>query len=767
MRILFALLAVLWGPSAAAAAQESPRPPLPGTTALEWTGDIASQQVDAADRFLIGQLDKAARQRRKFWKRNLTSRAAYENSIQPNRDRLRHLLGLHDKRAPLDGLTLVTTTRQTALLGRGDGYDIFAVQWRSFGPVHGEGLLLAPAGKEPIADVVAIPHCDVTPEQLCGLEEGLAVEAQFARRLAESGCRVVIPFLINRNTWKHGISNREWLHRAAYVMGRTMTGYEVNKVLSLVDSFRSEDHPARPIGVIGWGDGGLVAAYAAAVDPHIDVTCTSGAFGNMHQLWSQPADRMVFSVLREFGDVGLATLIAPRSLVIETGTAVEASRPQAAGRRGAPYEITRSSADAVRAKATQARQLIGDLVPHDWPTVFESQTPGSEETLSRFLQSLSPGATLARSGRAPRAQPNRAYREGRLARQRKQLDRHTQDLLRKCHFVRDQRFWSKLDTSSLDAYQASVEPFRQEFHEDVIGRVELERQSANPRSRWVSESPKWQRFEVVVDVFDGLFAYGLLTVPTGIAEGERRPVVVCQHGLEGRSQSLIGKERYHYYKAYATVLAERGFVTFAPQNIYIFKDRFRTLQRKSNTLGLTIFSLITPQHQQLVDWLQTLPFVDPDRIAFYGMSYGGRAAMRITPLVSDYCLTITSGDFNDWIDKNASTLNPRSYVGTFEYESFDWNLGPTFSYAEMAALIAPRPFMVERGHSDFAADDWTVAWEYARVRLLYAARLGISDHTAIEWFRGGHTINGQGAYDFLHHHLQWPAPSKSLRDASK
>ena len=112
----------------------------------------------------------------------------------------------------------------------------------------------------------------------------------------------------------------------------------------------------------------------------------------------------------------------------------------------------------------------------------------------------------------------------------------------------------------------------------------------------------------------------------------------------------------------------------------------------------------------------------------------------------------------EWVDKNASTANPRSYVHSHEYESFEWNLGHTFNYAEMAALIAPRPFMVERGHADFVADDWTVAWEYARVRLLYAARLGIPDRTTIEWFNGPHTIHGKGTYDFLHHHLNWPAP---------
>ena len=196
---------------------------------------------------------------------------------------------------------------------------------------------------------------------------------------------------------------------------------------------------------------------------------------------------------------------------------------------------------------------------------------------------------------------------------------------------------------------------------------------------------------------------------------------------------------------------------FAPQNIYIFRDRFRTLQRKANPLGKTLFSVMVPQHQQIVDWLKTQPFVDEDRIAFYGLSYGGKSAMRIPALVTDYCLSICSADFNEWVVKNSSTRHDFSYVWTGEYEIFEWNLGRTFNYAEMAALICPRPFMVERGHFDAVGkDDW-VGYEYAKVRHLYAARLKIPERTEIEWFDGPHTINGQGTFRFLQRHLNWPA----------
>ncbi|MFO0841329.1 MAG: alpha/beta hydrolase family protein [Gemmataceae bacterium] len=377
---------------------------------------------------------------------------------------------------------------------------------------------------------------------------------------------------------------------------------------------------------------------------------------------------------------------------------------------------------------------------------------------------------LKHGGEAPRHLRGSFNPMPRQQRQFHEIDRHNQRLLENAHNVR--RDWmpiadqlgrpddkKKLDTSSLAAYEKSVERYRDFFANEVIGRFDHKPLPMNPRTRLHSESDKWTIYQVALDVFPDVFAYGLLVIPKGLKPGERRPVVVCQHGLEGRPEDCIGeKQGYAYYKAFATRLAERGFVTFAPQNLYIGKDKFRTLQRKANPLGKTLFSVIVPQHQQITDWLKTLPFVDGERIGFYGLSYGGKTAMRVPALVKNYCLSICSADFNDWVWKNASTRDRYSYVWTGEYEIFEFDLGSTFNYAEMAALIAPRPFMVERGHFDGVAPDERVALEFAKVRHLYQAKLGIGDRAEIEWFVGPHTINGKGTFAFLHKHLKWPAP---------
>jgi hypothetical protein len=90
----------------------------------------------------------------------------------------------------------------------------------------------------------------------------------------------------------------------------------VQKVLAAVDWFKTKSPQARA-GVAGYGEGGLLALYAAAVDTRIDVALVSGYFGSRQEVWSEPIYRNVWGLLEEFGDAEIATLIAPRDLLIE------------------------------------------------------------------------------------------------------------------------------------------------------------------------------------------------------------------------------------------------------------------------------------------------------------------------------------------------------------------------------------------------------------------------------------------------------------------
>ncbi len=726
---------------------------LPKTEALTMPGDIASELVNGADRFLLDETTKSVGRRNKYWRRRPGSVEEYNKSIAPNRARLTHILGLRDERVPFESPELVATTKSAALLGEGDEFKAYAVRWPAFGGVHGEGVLLVPE-REPVADIVALPDCEQTPEMLAGLAEGIPGESQFARRLAESGCRVIIPVLINRQVEQHGrakLSNREYLYRSAFELGRHLTGYEIQKVLACVDWFEKESD--RPIGVIGYGEGGRLSLFCGALDPRIDAVGVSGYFDKRESLWQEPIDRNVYGLLEQFGDAELATMVWPRTLVVEAAKGPEGEMDR--GTVGGPGRLVSPVPENVEAELARGGELLGTSAGEKLVCISDDGAGGpfgSGEFLARFLGSLDPKAALAANGNPPAKTREPVDATARHARQLAEMDRHSQEILAACQYDRV-KFMSKLDTSSLDAYAKSVEWYRDYFREETIGRFDYPLDAPNPRSRKIVETDRYVGYEVVLDVYHGVTAYGILLLPKGIQEGETRPVVVCQHGLEGRPADVL-EGGHAAYKAYGSRLAEEGFIVFAPQNLYIFEDRFRALQRKANPLKKTLFSIIVPQHEQITRWLKTLPQVDDERIAFYGLSYGGKSAMRIPPLVDAYCLSICSADFNEWVWKNASTLDQRyPYVWTGEYEIYEFDLGTTFNYAEMAALIAPRPFMVERGHFDGVAPDEMVAYEFAKVRHLYQARLKLKHRCEIEWFDGPHAINLEGTLEFLKRHL--------------
>ena len=739
------------------------------TTPLTMEGDLASQMVDGIDRFLLKEIEQAAAIRAERFKVDTSSPEAYEASLKPHREKLAKCLGIRDARMEFAAPEIIVPVGGESVIAQSEKFTVQAVRWpvlsdptpqgAGLPSIYGEGLLLTPKGNI-VGNAIMLPDADQTPEQMCGLAEGIAEESQVARLLAESGCRVVVPALISRHREKRlgraDVTNREFLHRAAFELGRTLAGYEVQMSLGIVDWFASTS-PKTPIGIYGYGEGGMLALFAGGLDTRITVTCVSGFVTPREKSWEEPIERNFFGLLHEFGFNELGMLVAPRSLLLETAPVPEVVL---SGNGGAPALLSKT-----QFQASENNRAIRDLFDRVEPLKppFLALFPiNGEVTIGTdydsFVKALTPTAQSIEemtklSVNEKESRPDPAIRETRLL---KQIDRHNQALLRESPFVRN-AFMAKLDMTSVEAYEKSSAAYREIFRKDVIGEFEQPLLPFNARSRKSWDNEKWTGHEVVLDVFPDVFAYGVLLLPKDLKPGEKRPVVVCQHGLEGRPTDVFLGDNPAYHD-FAAKLCERGFITFSPQNPYIFTDRFRTLQRKAQPLGKSLFSIIVPQHQQIVNWLKTQPNVDGDRIAFYGLSYGGKSAMRIPALVTDYCLSICSADFNEWVLKNASTRENFSYIWTGEYEIFEWDLGSTFNYAEMAALICPRPFMVERGHFDGVGEDHWVGYEYAKVRHLYAAQLKIGDKTEIEWFVGPHTINGQGSYKFLHKHLNWPEP---------
>lgn len=740
---------------------------LPGTDRLTLQGDIASELVSGVDRFLLKQLDESVKTRVANWPKPNAPDASYVAAVEQLRSDYARRIGLVDSRVPATGwvienplASLPQATASEALYSD-DEMRIEQVRWPVLEGFDAKGLLIIP--KTVRFGAVLIPDASQMPESLCGIGKDSTTDALL---LARQGGMVIIPQVASRHRearlGRAVMTDQEYLYRSAFILGRHLLGYHVHQNMAAVDVFK-KIMPDRPILVAGWGEGGWIALATGVCDTRIDVTCVSGHFGPRETVWEEPIHRNVHGLLKQHGDAQLAALIAPRRLVIDP---IPGPDVQIAGQGGAPGTLNGPESSEVTAEVDRARALLSDWKLQDRIVLSEPKKPAtasgsaiSDSAIDRSLQ----GLVSERNGESKSIDSLRKPLEGgnwallesaevRRLQWLKSLDRWQQRTLDLVQYERDD-YWKNLDTSTAEKFVSSIQPYRKEFREEIIGNWDLPKKPLQPRTRLVYEREKWRGYEVVLDVFDDVIAYGVLLVPKSSEPISKRPCVVFQHGLEGRPTDTIVKDHPAYHDVSAQ-LAEQGYVVFAPQNLYLFTDRFRSLQRKSNPLGKTLFSTIIAQHQQIVKWLGSRPEIDPSRIAFYGLSYGGKSAMRIPALVPEYCLSICSADFNDWVWKNASTSAPYSYVWTMEYEIFEFDLGRKFNYAEMATLIAPRPFMVERGHSDGVAPDERVGLEFAKVRRMYAARLGIPDRTTIEWFNGPHTINGVGTFEFLKTHLK-------------
>ncbi len=799
---------------------------LEGTERLELAEPLDVVMVRGISRFAERELARSRERRQEKWQRDYGSVAAYAESVSSHRERLRTIIGAVDERvAPRLSIghhdVLAASPARPAAV---------PVTWSVLEGVTAEGVLVLPRGA-PRAAVVLLPDAAWEPEQLVKQDPLPDSPRPFARQLAANGCLVLIPSLVNREHQFSGhpdirstnLSHREFVYRMAFEMGRHIIGYEVQKALAAADYFETQ-YPSLPVAVGGAGEGGLLAMYAAALDERFDACLVSGYFQEREDLWREPIERNVWSLLSEFGDADIASLIAPRRLIVEACRVPEVEIPtqdrQQGSKSAAPGRIQTASLGSVETEFSRAAGHFKQLgVPDHIRLIVSTDSDGQagrgrafgEETQVGLLEALglhgpfAPDAaagaesgplTLAWDG-APEA---RRQRQGRQIRE---LVFFTQRLMHSSDKARA-KFWKQADRSSVEKWTETSERYRTIVHEQMIGKLPPPAVPPRPRSRKVLDEPTHVGYEILLDVSPDtpdsrpsalnsqpaapaeVIAGGILLLPKDLQAGERRPVVVFQHGLEGTPMDTIITDEsvraWQAYKGVSTQLVKRGFIVYAPQNPYRGEDKFRVIQRKSNPLGRSLFSYIVEQHRQTLRWLATLPWVDADRIAFYGLSYGGKTAVRVPPLLpprsadpsqisnlnseaSDprsqiaapgYCLSICSADFDAWVRKCVSHEDRYTYIFTREYEMFEWNMGHVAGYAELATLMTPRPFMVERGHNDGVAPDEWVAWEFAKVRRHYDL-LGLGDRAEIEYFNGPHTINGEGTFAFLHRHLDWPS----------
>ena len=186
-----------------------------------------------------------------------------------------------------------------------------------------------------------------------------------------------------------------------------------------------------------------------------------------------------------------------------------------------------------------------------------------------------------------------------------------------------------------------------------------------------------------------------LLIPTRPSD-KKRPAMLCLHQTvaigKGEPVGLGGKESLHY----ALHLVKRGFVCLAPDYPsfgdypYDFKAAFRRGDYQSGTMK-AIWN-----NQRAIDYLQSLPEVDGERIGVIGHSLGGHNAM-FTAAFDERLKVIVSScgfcSFARYYGGNLKGWTSDRYMPRIASEYHNDPKQMPFEFADVVKSFAPRAFL--------------------------------------------------------------------------
>jgi dienelactone hydrolase len=236
--------------------------------------------------------------------------------------RLRQLLGPEPARVPLD----LEVTESVAC----DGYRRDRVVYDTEDLMAVPAYLLVPDGRtEPGPAVLACHGHGPGKSLVCGLAETPAPNGDYAVQLVRRGYVVLAPDLRcfgERQDWNpedHYACDTNLVH--AVMAGwspLTQNLWDLARSLDVLEAHPLVD-PTR-IGAVGLSLGGTMTLFLAATDSRVAAAVVSGflsSWGEAHKVpWNMCGSQVLPGMLGRIEHVDLGALVAPRPLLVETGT---------------------------------------------------------------------------------------------------------------------------------------------------------------------------------------------------------------------------------------------------------------------------------------------------------------------------------------------------------------------------------------------------------------------------------------------------------------
>jgi dienelactone hydrolase len=260
-------------------------------------------------------------------------------------------------------------------------------------------------------------------------------------------------------------------------------------------------------------------------------------------------------------------------------------------------------------------------------------------------------------------------------------------------------------------------------------------------------------------------------IPGDLRPGERRAAVIAPHGhASGGKLAPSGRRdipevaetiREHNYD-YGVQYVRQGMVAFCP-DARGFGERREAVRQGPESflhgscdllnhmaipLGQSVTGMWTWDLMRLVDYVETRPECDGQRIGCGGLSGGGLQTLWLAALDERVRCAVVSGYFYGYKDSLLKMYDNCSC----NYVPGLWELA---DMGDIGALLAPRPLLIETGDADPLNGERGVAnaqEQVAITRQAYAL-LGAEDKLSHHIFAGDHRWCGEKALPWLAEHL--------------
>ncbi|MBI2948167.1 MAG: acetylxylan esterase [Verrucomicrobia bacterium] len=258
----------------------------------------------------------------------------------------------------------------------------------------------------------------------------------------------------------------------------------------------------------------------------------------------------------------------------------------------------------------------------------------------------------------------------------------------------------------------------------------------------------------------------------------RVPAIICFYGttsgagkettvgLSGRAPNTPSQRNH----AFAIDMAEAGFVAFAADYLRD-GERIKPGRRPYDTTDFyqqfpdwSIHGKDIWDTSRAIDYLQTLDFVDPEKIGMTGHSYGGHSTLFTTALEPRIKVAVANGPVSDFLHHGMHWGVPKGGGNSQSMPALrpfvrDHTLPLPVTFYEFTALIAPRPLLV----GEAAGERRPMEEEnYAAVREVYRA-LGHANRVRYHWYAGDHDYPPEARQAAVEWFKRWFADDTSAR----